>query len=80
MVQWYLPIPPTPRPLPPAYFAPLRAPCWLQAGTGVDNKNVRLALAALFLNLAVAAHQVGMEIDGRKRPPLGRGRTGYGTA
>lgn len=28
-----------------------------QAGGGVDNKTVKLALATLFLNLAVAAHQ-----------------------
>lgn len=32
----------------------------------MDNKNVRLALAALFLNLAVAAHQVRVEVDGLK--------------
>lgn len=28
-----------------------------KAGGGVDNKNARLAVATLFLNLAVAAHQ-----------------------
>lgn len=29
-----------------------------QAGSGIDNKTVRVALATLFLNFAVAAHQV----------------------
>lgn len=33
----------------------------MQAGAGVANKNVRLALATLFLNLAVAAHQEPLE-------------------